>query len=456
MGGKKDIKDPRFVIQHAGESEYSLITRSSDGQMLFLANMLSKMKHDTPLGSRVAEVHNGSSLFAGDAGQGESNIRRWIFENDWLEAIVALPLNMFYNTGIATYVWVLTNRKAEHRRGRVQLIDATQWFRPLRRNLGKKSCELAPEDIQRICETFLTFKETPQSKLFPNAAFGYWKVKVERPLRLHSQLGRPRIETLRFASGDEDIRAALYEKLGDDLFEKPQAVREELAKLVAAWGDDEGGDDEDNGDGGAKRGLPEKTKKKLVDADTWRRDAALVAVGTQLFEALGDGLFTDHNLFLDKVDAALKKLGLKPSTADLKLIVAAVSWRDESAAPVIKKVHKPGKTQPDPLCGLFPNPAGDPDLVLEYEPDSELRDFEQIPLLEEGGIEAFIRREVLPYTPDAWIVEADTKIGYEVSFTRHFYEPPRLRSLAEIRADILKLEQETEGLLTEITKGAAK
>ena len=138
MGGKKDMRDPRFVIEHAGDAEYSLVTRSSDGQMLFLANKLSKMKQDTPLGSRIAEVHNGSSLFTGDAGQGESNIRRWIIENDWLEAIVALPLNMFYNTGIATYVWVLTNRKPEHRRGKVQLIDATKWHRPLRKNLGKE------------------------------------------------------------------------------------------------------------------------------------------------------------------------------------------------------------------------------------------------------------------------------------------------------------------------------
>ena len=138
MGGKQGIKDPRFIIQHADDPEYSLITRSSDGQMLFLANMLSKMKHSTKLGSRIAEVHNGSSLFTGDAGQGESNIRRWMIENDWLEAIVALPLNMFYNTGIATYIWVLTNHKPEHRKGKVQLIDATQWFKPLRKNLGKE------------------------------------------------------------------------------------------------------------------------------------------------------------------------------------------------------------------------------------------------------------------------------------------------------------------------------
>jgi type I restriction enzyme M protein len=176
------------MVSHNDEPEFSLVTRSSDGQMLFLANMLSKMKHDTPLGSRIAEVHNGSSLFTGDAGQGESNIRQWIIENDWLEAIVALPLNMFYNTGIATYIWVLSNRKPEHRRGRVQLIDATQWYKPLRKNLGKKNCELSDEDIQRICDVFLAFEETEQSKIFPNEAFGYQKVCVERPLRLKAQL----------------------------------------------------------------------------------------------------------------------------------------------------------------------------------------------------------------------------------------------------------------------------
>ena len=136
------------------------------------------------MGSRIAEVHNGSSLFTGDAGQGESNIRRWIIENDWLEAIVALPLNMFYNTGIATYVWVLTNRKAEQRQGQIQLIDATKWFTPLRRNLGQKNCELVEHDIDRITQAFTAFEETEQSKIFPNATFGYWKVTVERPLRI--------------------------------------------------------------------------------------------------------------------------------------------------------------------------------------------------------------------------------------------------------------------------------
>ena len=200
------------MIEHADDPEYSLVTRSSDGQMLFLANKLSKMKQETKLGSRIAEVHNGSSLFTGSAGQGESNIRRWIIENDWLEAIVALPLNMFYNTGIATYVWVITNRKPEHRRGKVQLIDATKWFQPLRKNLGKKNCKLGEEDIERICQTFLDFEETEESKIFDNEAFGYWKVTVERPLRLKVDLSPERCARFSEAcrdAGEESLANAV-------------------------------------------------------------------------------------------------------------------------------------------------------------------------------------------------------------------------------------------------------
>ena len=329
MGDKKGMLDPRFVIEHAGDSEYSLVTRSSDGQMLFLANKLSKMKQDTPLGSRIAEVHNGSSLFTGDAGQGESNIRRWIIENDWLEAIVALPLNMFYNTGIATYVWVLTNRKPQHRMDKVQLIDATKWYRPLRKNLGKKNCELGEEDIARICDTFLDFKETEQSKIFDNAAFGYWKVTVERPLRIEG------------ADPNLAYKAAEIKKL------------------------------KENGK------------------------------------------------------------------------------RSEIAPPVIKKIHEKG-TEPDPLHGLFEATVKGRLVVVEYEPDTDLRDTEQIPLQEVGGIVAFLKREVLPYAPDAWYQPDSVKIGYEISFSRYFYKPQPMRTLEEIRADILALENETEGLLSEI------
>ena len=340
MGGKDGLKDPRFVIQHASDAEYSLVTRSSDGQMLFLANMLSKMKQNTRLGSRIAEVHNGSALLTGDAGQGESNIRRWIIENDWLESVVALPLNMFYNTGIATHIWVLTNRKPVHRKGRVQMIDATQWFKPLRKNLGKKNCELSTEDIQRICDTFVRFEETEQSKIFPNQAFGYWKVTVERPLRL---------------KGIDPERAY-----------SPKEIK-----------------------------------------------------------------------------------ALKDAARDMSAVASAQA-RGDVAPPVIRKIHKRG-TAADPLRGLFPTTIGGKPAVVEYEPDPDLRDTEQVPLLEEGGIEAFLRREVLPHgAGDAWYVPDSVRTGYEISFTRHFYKPQPLRTLEEIRADIVVLESETEGLLAEI------
>jgi type I restriction enzyme M protein len=452
MGGKDGIRDPRFIIEHAGDPEYSLLTRSSDGQMLFLANLLSKMKHGTPLGSRIAEVHNGSSLFTGDAGQGESNIRRWVIENDWLEAIVALPLNMFYNTGIATYVWVLSNRKPEHRHGKVQLIDATRWFKPLRKNLGQKNCELSEEDIRRICDAYIAFEETEQSKIFANEAFGYWKVTVERPLRLHSRLTVKAIESLRFASGDEAIRSELYDRLGEALFENFAGVRAQVERMLNEWGSGDGEGDPEDG-GAAKKGLPEKKKKKLLDAKTWERDGRLVETGNALRHEIGEELFEDHNLFRDEVNAALGRLGIKLGATEKKLLLRTASWRVETAPPVIAKVHNPAKVLPDPFRGRHEGVADGRPAVLEYEPDADLRDTEQVSLLEEGGVEAFIHREVLPYAPDAWVDESKTQIGYEISFTRHFYKPQPLRSLEEIRADILALERETEGLLTEIIGG---
>lgn len=330
MGGKTDIKDPRFIIQHGDDPEYKMITRSSDGQLLFLVNKLSKMKHKSKLGSRIAEVHNGSSLFTGDAGGGETNIRRWIIENDWLEAIISLPENTFYNTGIATYIWLLTNKKPEHKKGKVQLIDASGWYVPLRKNLGKKNCEFSDKQITDICDLIINSRETEQSKIFLNEAFGYYKITVERPLRLK----------------------------GID----PQ------------------------------KAYSSKEIKELVDK----------------------------------------------------------GMADENGAPVIRKIHK--SIKPDPLHGLFKTVIGNKKCVVEYQPDMNLRDTEQIPLLEEGGIEAFFKREVLPYVPDAWIDASKTQLGYEISFTRYFYKPTELRTLEEIQKDIFALEKETEGILGDIAE----
>jgi type I restriction enzyme M protein len=360
---------------------------------------------------------------------------------------------MFYNTGIATYVWLVTNRKPDHRKGKVQLIDATQWFKPLRKNLGKKNCEFSEEDIKRICDTYIAFEENEQSKIFLNAAFGYWKVIVERPLRLHSQLTIKAIESLRFASGDEDIRSEIYDTIGEAVFQNFSTIRAQIETLLNEWGkSDEDDENEDDG----KKSLPEKKKKKLLDARTWERDARLVETANALRREIGGDTFEDHNVFREQVNAALDKLGLKLGATDLKILLRAVSWRVEAAPPVIAKLHKPSKAKADSLHGTYEVEVNGKKSIVEYEPDTELRDTEQVPLLEPGGIEAFIRREVLPYAPDAWIDQAAPKIGYEISFTRHFYKPQPLRTLEEIRTDIRAVEKEAEGLLDEIVAGGTK
>jgi type I restriction enzyme M protein len=421
---------------------------------MFLVNKLAKMNHKTPLGSRIAEVHNGSSLFTGDAGQGESNIRRWIIENDWLEAIIALPLNMFYNPGIATYIWVISNRKPEHRKGKVQLIDGSSFFQPLRKNLGKKNCELSATDISTISKLFLDFKEAEQSKIFENKAFGYWKVTVERPLRLHSQFTRKAIEALRFASGDEEIRRELFAEFGQDLYERFGKIKKQVEEQLK--GSNNESEDDSDDDTESKPTIPEKRRKKLLNQDTWKRDRKLLESARKLSESIGEDLFTDHNAFLATVDDHVKRLKLKLSAAEKKLIIRNVSWRVEDAPPVIKKVFKPGRVEKDPLRGRYEQKVDGKTAVVEYEPDTELRDTEQVPLLEVGGIEEFIKREVLPYTPDAWINESSIKIGYEISFTRYYYKPQPLRNLEEIRSDIIALEKDTEGLLEEIIGGTKK
>jgi type I restriction enzyme M protein len=297
--------------------------------------------------------------------------------------MISLPLNLFYNTGIATYIWVLTNRKPDHRRGKVQLIDATSWFKPLRKNLGKKNCEFSPEDVERITTTFLAFEETEHSKVFANEAFGYSKVTVERPLRLKVDLS-----TSSFAR---------FKKVCAD------ASEESLARLV-----------------------------------------------DRLKERLGDGPHTDFNAFIAELEKLAQRSGEKLTAKRQKLLQTSLAVKDEAAMPVVRKTYRQGRAEADPLHGRFAVALGGVSTVVEYEPDSDLRDTEQVPLLEEGGIEAFFCHEVLPYVQDAWIEETATKIGYEISFTRYFYRPQPLRTLEEIRADIEALERETEGLLGDV------
>ncbi len=459
MGGKAAANDPRFVVKHDGlpndDDRLRLLPRVSDGQLLFLVNKLSKMK-DTTLGSRIADVHNGSALFTGEAGSGESNVRRWIIENDWLEAIVALPLNIFYNTGIATYVWVLSNRKAEARKGRVQLIDATKWFRPLRRNLGKRNCEMTAEHIQAVLDAYETMETSDTSIVLPNSSFGYWKIVVERPLRLRSRFTREAVDALRFQSGHRALREALHSEFGDALFDDFTSVAERLKAHLdppepegeeAAEGEEEASADGEDAAAEAEDAtskLPRKTVKKLLDAGTWARDRRLHRAAERLMALTGDAEHDDYAVFEAKLVAAIKaeKLALKP--AEMRLIARAMSWRASDANPIIKSVSKKAA---DPHGGLFSVTMKGKPAVVAYEPDKALSDTEIVAFDELGGIEAFFEREVLPHARDAWIDRERTKIGYEISFARHFYKPKPPRPLAEIKAEIDALERQTQALL---------
>jgi len=368
------VKDPRFAVEHPGlkpGEKLTLLPRSSDGQLLFLVNMLSKMKQSTALGSRIAIVHNGSALFTGDAGSGESNIRRWIIENDWLECIIGLPLNMFYNTGIATYIWVLSNRKPEQRRGKVQLIDATEWYGKLRKNLGKKNCELTQVDIQRITATFLAFEETEQSKIFDNEDFGYHKITVDRPLRLTFQVTPERVAQFLGAS--------------------PTSSSSNTSSV-------------------GQQEIP-------LNFISNTKNGRILGILKDLF---GSERHKDFNRVKQEFEKKLK-------AKDFKLVYDTFTEKNETAEPVIKKKTK--------------------DAVI-YEPDSEFRDTENVPLKED--IEEYFAREVLPHVPDAWIDYEKTVRGYEISFTKYFYKFKPLRSLEEIAADIFALEAETEGVLRQI------
>ena len=342
MGGKKEILDSRFNAYLDGGEQLTMIPRTSDGQLLFLLNNVAKMKKDTPLGSRIAEVHNGSSIFTGDAGSGESNARRYMIENDLVEAIIAVPENMFYNTGIGTFIWVLSNKKEERRKGKIQLIDATAMKSALRKNMGKKNCEFTEEIRKEIVHIFLAMEESEVSMILNNEDFGYWSVTVERPLRLRVYPDKP-------------IPADTFKK--SDEYDGVIAAVEKAAKTAP----------------------------------------------------------------LDDWTAFAEATGLK--AAALKKVRPFITEKDPAAQPI------------------------------EGEPDVDLRDTENIPFTYEGGMDAFMKNEVLTYAPDAWVDEKKTQIGYEISFTKYFYKPVELRPMDEILKSLKDLEKEADGLLAGIMEG---
>ncbi len=383
------------------------LPRINDGSLLFLQHMLSKMRPPDQGGSRIAIVFNGSPLFTGDAGSGESNIRQWILENDWLEAVVGLPDQLFYNTGISTYLWVLTNRKERRRKGKVQLVDARRFFIKMRKSLGNKRNKIGtpqdhpgePDQIGDITRLFGAFEDGAArpfeeedpitkapverlrvvSKVFDNTDFGFYKITVERPLRLNFQASEERIARLEAERGFQNLATSKKKK---------EAVR-----------------------------------RQEIEAGE-RRQGEIRDLVARFAKAHGDTLFTDREAFLSAWKTVERGAGVSLKAPERKAVLGALGERDETAA----------------ICR---DRRGNP------EPDAELRDTETVPLKE--SIEGYFRREVLPHVPDAWIDESKTKVGYEIPFNRHFYqyEPPR--PLEVIEADIRRLEGEILELLGEVT-----
>ncbi len=459
-----NVIDPRFKVTLKDywrqPQDVDAVPRSSDGQLLFLMEMVSKMKSpDTSLfGSRIASVHNGSSLFTGDAGSGESNIRRYIIENDLLEAIIQLPNNLFYNTGITTYIWLLSNNKENKKKGKVQLIDASRCFQKLRKNLGNKNCELSRHHIRDIVAAFRGLKTiAPErdekgadtglgAKVFENSDFGYHKVVIERPDRRFARFTEERIAPLRFDKALAAPMQWIYEQFADAVY-TPGTLAHHEKQILAFC--------EENG-----LTLNARSRKKLFNLDTWEKHLKLVAAAQGLMETVGKDEFNDFNQFKVLVDKTLKALKLKLSVTEKKAILNAASWYDETGCKVIKAKVKLTGDKLDKLLhhlgckerdladfGFYPT-EGKKREYLSFESCSDLRDHESVPLNED--IHDYFRAEVAPHVSEAWINLDSVKIGYEISFNKYFYRHKPLRSMEEVAKDILDLEHQAEGLIADI------
>ena len=448
----KELTDYRYMLPLTNfdgtEETVDVTPRTSDGQMLFMLEEINKMNpvELQPQGARSASVHNGSSLFTGDAGSGESNIRRYLVEQDLVDCIVQLPNNIFYNTGITTYVWLLTNKKQESRRGRVQLIDASQAFDKLRKNLGARNCTIeayrdAITEVYMRGEDREADAELPvSSRMFDGDDFRYYSVTVERPLRLKSQFSQLKVDTLLYDSADEELSRRIYDTYGDHVFsgltiDEVEELKEQLA-------------DEDIK-------LPNKKLDTLTNAGKWAERKRLMKMATEVMHQVGTDVWMNYNKFLEKVSAAAKKIDKKVKATTVNAIARAMSETCEEADPVIKKVHKPDSKDVQRLMFTFDVleerladygfHADGNGCYIEYESDSELRDTEKICVKED--IYDYFQREVRPYVADAWINLPATKIGCEISFNKYFYRPQPLRSLAENEADIRALDAASQGFI---------
>lgn len=412
---------------------YPGLPRISDGQFLFLEHIISKFKTKDEGGSDAVVITNGSPLFTGDAGQGESNIRRWLIENDYIDTIIALPDQLFFNTGIPTYIWVFTNRKPKTREDKIQLIDARHQKTQRRKNLGSKRYDISEDSFKEIINSYKDYKDAKHVKIFDSSIFGYRAVTIQRPLRLKSQFTKEKINELRFGTNqnEKNIMKELYDEYGEEIYNKDDDFWKEQKKEKLLYNKAKPKDER----------IKDTIIKKATNLDNWKESRALVLAGLKLCKVFNDQVFTNYNQFEEKVKEAIKENKIELlkngdevsiNASNLKRICRTVSERDPEAEKVIKK-----KTEK----------------VIEYEADTELKDIERIPLNED--IETYFKREVLPYAEDAWIDESVTdeqdkrigKVGYEIPFTRYFYkyQPPREPEI--IQEDISIIEKEINELM---------
>lgn len=402
--GKEIIKDFRFNVG---------LPTISDGQLLFLLNMVSKMKHNTDLGSRIGTVHNGSALFTGDAGGGESEIRKYIIESDFLECVIALPTNIFYNTGIPTYILILTNRKSEKRKGKIQLINAKEQYVTLKKALGDKDCSITSEQIEIITNSYLNFEENETSKIFPNGEFGFYQITVERPLRLAISLSNEQILGLRFSKELNKEMKWVYETYGEDVYSKIEKHKERIELHFKK----------------EEYKLDSTSINKLFSSKYWLEQKKFYDYGLQIQSNFGTEEILNFNEFRPKLLKYLDTIGAKLTAQELKFFIDKISYKSQNSERVIKKINK--------------------DNSIEYEPDNDLRDIELIPL--DIEIKEFYKNQILPYIPDAWIDYSKTTKGYEIKFAKFFYNKPKLKEADNILTEILSLKEEEMKLIKSLS-----